>query len=416
VYRKKSLVVSFLTVTVLSVAAPEARADTGDLDASFDGDGVAQIDIFRYPQGTGLAVRPDGSIVVAVGSPWANVFGAMQLLPDGTPDETFGLHGRVRIDLDGRTSATDLLLQSDGKVVVVGFVRKRMLAARFATDGSLDPTFGGDGKVAVRFPDRSALASSAALTPDGKIVLAGTVSRSQSKHKMVLVRLTAQGELDPAFGNDGKVVPPLGSCVCSKAEDVAVTPDGSTVAVGQYDLRAATAMVDVAGALDDSFAGDGARLGRLGLRGEVEATTVALDATTGGIVVAGWGWGNTFEPRGFLTRFGIDGALDPAFQDGSVVITSKINVPGSLAIQTDGSIVVGGGNCCGAGSELFFELGRFSTSGDVDASFGTDGFVFFGFDLAFYPGWAAAALQTDGNIIVAGGREGDRLMMARYLG
>jgi hypothetical protein len=52
----------------------------------------------------------------------------------------------------------------------------------------------------------------------------------------------------------------------------------------------------------------------------------------------------------------------------------------------------------------------------VDASFGTGGFVFFGFDLAFYLGWAAAALQTDGNIIVAGGREGDRLMMARYLG
>jgi uncharacterized delta-60 repeat protein len=301
-----------ITVLILVVTAPEARAVAGGLDASFDGDGVAQINVFRYPQGTGLAVQPDGSIVVAVGSPWANVFGTMRLLSDGTPDDTFGLHGRVRIDLDGRTSATDLLLQSDGKVVVVGFVRKRMLAARFATDGSLDATFGGDGKVAVRFPDRSALASSAALTPDGKIVLAGTVSRSQSKHKMVLVRLTAQGELDPAFGTDGKVVPPIGSCVCSKAEDVAVTPDGSTVAVGQYDRRTATVMVDVAGVLEDSFAGDGARLGRLGLRGDVGATAVELDATTGGIVVAGWGWGNTFEPRGFLTRFSIDGALDPA--------------------------------------------------------------------------------------------------------
>jgi uncharacterized delta-60 repeat protein len=414
--RIKSFFISLLGVTVLVMTAPEARAAAGDLDTSFDGNGIAQIDVFRYPQGTGLAVLPDGSIVVAVGSPWANVFGAMRLLPDGTPDETFGLHGRVRIDLDGRASATDLLLQSDGKVVVVGFVRKRMLAARFATDGSFDPTFGGDGKVAVRFPGRSALASSAALTPDGKIVLAGTVSRSRSKHKMVLVRLTARGELDTAFGNDGKVVPPLGSCACSKAEDVAVMPGGSTVVVGQYDQRTATVMVDVAGALDDSFAGDGARLGKLGLRGEVGATTVALDATTGGIVVAGWGWGNTFEPRGFLTRFTIDGALDPSFQDGSVVITSKINVPGSLAIQSDGGIVVGGGNCCGAGSELFFELGRFSTSGDVDASFGTHGSVFFGFDLALYPGWAAAALQADGNIIVTGGREGDRLMMARYLG
>lgn len=154
-YRKKSLFVSFLTVTVLMVAAHEARADAGDLDASFDGDGVAQIDVFRYPQGTGLAVQPDGSIVVAVGSPWANVFGAMQLLPDGSPDDTFGLHGRARIDLDGRTSATDLLLQSDGKVVIVGFVRKRMLAVRFAIDGSLDATFGGNGKVAVGFPGSS---------------------------------------------------------------------------------------------------------------------------------------------------------------------------------------------------------------------------------------------------------------------
>jgi uncharacterized delta-60 repeat protein len=291
-----------------------------------------------------------------------------------------------------------------------------MFAARFDTDGSLDPTFGGDGTVAVRFPDRSALASSAALTTDGKIVLAGTVSRSERKHKMVLVRLTEQGELDPAFGNDGMVVPQLGSCVCSRAEDVEVTPGGSTVVVGQYDGRAATVIVDVAGALDASFAGDGTRLGKLGLKGQVEATTVALDPLTGGIVVAGWGWGNTFEPRGFLTRFGIDGAIDPTFQDGSVVITRRINMPGSLAILAEGSIVLAGSNCCGAGSELFFELGRFTTSGDVDASFGTDGFVFFGFDLAFYPGWAGAALQADGNILVTGGREGNRLMMARYLG
>src|SRR3954467_14836865 len=172
--RIKSFFISLLGVTVLVMTAPEARAAAGGLDTSFDGNGSAQIDVFRYPQGTGLAVLPDGSIVVAVGSPWANVFGAMRLLPDGTPDETFGLHGRVRIDLDGRASATDLLLQSDGKVVVVGFVRKRMLAARFTTDGSLDATFGGDGKVAVRFPDRSALTSSAAVTPEGKFILAGT--------------------------------------------------------------------------------------------------------------------------------------------------------------------------------------------------------------------------------------------------
>src|SRR3954452_10598507 len=144
--RIKSFFISLLGVTFLVVTAPGASAAAGDLDTSFDADGIAQIDVFRYPQGTGLAVQPDGSIVVAVGSPWANVFGAMQLLPNGTPDDTFGVHGRVRIDLDGRTSATDLLLQSDGKVVVVGFVRKRMLAARFTTDGSLDATFGEDGK------------------------------------------------------------------------------------------------------------------------------------------------------------------------------------------------------------------------------------------------------------------------------
>jgi uncharacterized delta-60 repeat protein len=138
--RSKALVTSVLVAAAVVLPAAEARAASGDLDTSFDTDGIAQINVFKYPQGTGLAVQPDGSIVIGVGSPWANVFGAMRLLPDGTPDTTFSGNGRVQIDLPGPTSATDLLLQADGKIVVAGFAEKRMVVARFAGDGTLDGT------------------------------------------------------------------------------------------------------------------------------------------------------------------------------------------------------------------------------------------------------------------------------------
>jgi uncharacterized delta-60 repeat protein len=400
---------------ILVVAAIPVLASPGDLDVTFGGDGKVEMDVFRFPQGTGLAVQPDDKLVVAVGSSASDLFAVMRFLPDGTPDASFGHQGRVRTAMAGISSATDLVLQPDGKILVAGSSGNRMGVVRYLTDGSLDRTFAGDGKAFVSISDRSVVGAALALTPRGSIIVAGSVSRTEGKPMFAIVRLTQDGSIDPTFSGDGRFVRPLAKrCICSFATDVEVAGDGSIVAVGSAAQRAAILILRRNGILDPSFAQDGMRLTRLGSEGEVRASGVAL-TTSGDVMVTGWS-SSSLALLGFVARLTRDGPIDPAFSGDGIARLSEIAFPGSLAIQPNGRVAVAGAACCGGGSELTFALGRLTATGRRDLTFGADGFVTLEpFELALFPGWAAAALQPDGRIVVTGGLEFDGLLLARYL-
>jgi uncharacterized delta-60 repeat protein len=75
-------------------------------------------------------------------------------------------------------SANKVLLQSDGKIVTVGYANTEdsdsdFLLARLTTRGSLDSTFGVGGKVRTSFGDLNGGANGAVLQADGKIVAVG---------------------------------------------------------------------------------------------------------------------------------------------------------------------------------------------------------------------------------------------------
>jgi uncharacterized delta-60 repeat protein len=75
-----------------------------------------------------------------------------------------------------------------------------------AAPGDLDASFGGDGKVTTKFPFAYLGAGSASvgIQADGKIVVAG--SAGNRNHRFAVVRYNANGTLDTTFGGDGKVV------------------------------------------------------------------------------------------------------------------------------------------------------------------------------------------------------------------
>jgi uncharacterized delta-60 repeat protein len=99
--------------------------------------------------------------------------------PDGTLDTTFGTDGLVLIDFGSfAQSAYAVLIQSDGKIITVGYPNTEsddsdFLLARCNPDGSLDPSFGVGGKVRTSLGDLNSGAYGAVLQPDGKIVAAG---------------------------------------------------------------------------------------------------------------------------------------------------------------------------------------------------------------------------------------------------
>jgi uncharacterized delta-60 repeat protein len=88
----------------------------------------------------------------------------------GAPDPDFGNNGTVRTDfgLDGWAQPTDLALQSDGKLVLVGQVQGTIALERFEATGAPDISFGTAGLATLPF---SAVAL--AIQPDNKIVVAG---------------------------------------------------------------------------------------------------------------------------------------------------------------------------------------------------------------------------------------------------
>jgi uncharacterized delta-60 repeat protein len=100
--------------------------------------------------------------------------------------------------------AVDVEISRKGIVVAgtVGpFDDARIVVARYGELGKLDPTFGSDGIVVVDFP-AGAIAEGLALQPNGRMVVAGSTSRSDG-WRFALARLMSDGSLDPTFGGDG---------------------------------------------------------------------------------------------------------------------------------------------------------------------------------------------------------------------
>src|SRR5687768_8077944 len=76
---------------------------------------------------------------------------ASALAADGSLDPTFGTGGKVMTDFGSTDEGLAVALQSDGKIVVVGKSYDGsnfdFALARYNSDGSLDTTFGTNGRV-----------------------------------------------------------------------------------------------------------------------------------------------------------------------------------------------------------------------------------------------------------------------------
>lgn len=168
-----------------------ARYNTdGSLDLSFDTDGKK-----IHPVGTNndevrsLIVQPDGKLVVAGLSDDGTMsdFVLVRYNVDGSFDPGFSSDGIVTTNIGSGSTydvAYSLVLQSDGKIVAAGFTNNSLnddiALTRYTTDGSLDLSFDGDGKVTTSagMPDSRAYA--VAIQTDGKIVAAGYSSNGSN--------------------------------------------------------------------------------------------------------------------------------------------------------------------------------------------------------------------------------------------
>ena len=167
-----------------------ARYDTsGLLDPGFGGDGKVRTDFFPgFDSAWSVGVQADQKIVAAGQGGRKRGVAVARYNADGTLDTGgFSGDGKIVVNVtDSLDYADDLALQADGKIVLAGSTRfldfggpdSKFLVVRLDTDGSLDPSFGGDGRVTTDFgPGRDGAFNLAIQPMDGRIVVAGFSGR-----------------------------------------------------------------------------------------------------------------------------------------------------------------------------------------------------------------------------------------------
>jgi uncharacterized delta-60 repeat protein len=243
--------------------------------------------------------------------------------------------------------------------------------ATAARPGTLDESFGGDGRVETRVAGGRPAVAGIEARRDGKLLLAGTVGNRE----VVLIRYRRDGTLDKRFGHKG--VRSLAFDRDVVANDVALDARGRLLMVGALGAygpgRAALVLrFDPAGRLDSSFDGDGIDLVDFGGAGGDEATAVALQANSRIAIAARI----NASDRGDLgvARLNADGAVDESFGDrGFVRMTPNDGgdhfIPVAIGTQADGAVVIGANHATAMGPNAPFAV-RLLSDGSPDAAFG----------------------------------------------
>ncbi|MBS0432929.1 MAG: hypothetical protein JSS21_11080 [Proteobacteria bacterium] len=189
-----------------------------------------------------VLLRPDGRIVAvgsALDPVSFYDFAAARYLPNGQLDTTFGTGGKVRTDFgnDGFDRAYSAALQPDGRIVAAGFAilqnggHENFAIARYGANGALDTSFNGDGLKQVSFGSCCQEAHRVLLQGDGKLVVVGYPNSESSDSDFTLARLNSDGSLDATFGRGGRVRTSFGD-LNGGANGAVLQPDGMIVAVG----------------------------------------------------------------------------------------------------------------------------------------------------------------------------------------
>ena len=390
-----------LAALTSAIGARGAGAVAGDLDPSFGTGGKVTFDFGTTTnRAFAVAMQPDEKVVV-VGSAGSFDYAIARLLPNGGLDPSFGDGGKVRAHPgEGFDEAFAVVIQADEKVVVAGAAGCGDFGiVRYLPDGRLDPEFGGGGVVTTDF-GACDQAFAMALQRDGKIIAAG-MTMSPFVRDLALARYLPNGELDPTFGNGGRITTDFGGD--DRAIAIAIDGDGRIVVAGAGgpfgDFALARYLAD--GSLDPAFGEGGLVLTDFGSYDAAEGLAIQED---GGIVAAGPGNG-----RFGFARYLPDGSLDPTFGQGgkTTILFAGDNSEAAhdVALQADGKIVAAGFAFRNFGS--YFAIARLDRNGVLDPRFGNGGLVMTSFtgeqDNAVADG---IAIQSDGKIIAAGGAGG----------
>lgn len=226
----------------------------GIIDSSFQKIGYALYKYSDTTRVTSIAIENDQSILVGGAVQHSNSFTQFYVahfFNNGDIDSSFGINGRQVTSFDNRAYAYSMTLQPDGRIILAGNGSKGLGLIRYKANGSLDSTFGDNGKVDQILGNMGADARSIALQSDGKIVVCGFIGG------FGVARFKQNGMLDSTFGTNGYSQIIFGSNYESTANSILVQPNQQIIVSGidneGLNQNFAIAKFNSNGLLDSSF-------------------------------------------------------------------------------------------------------------------------------------------------------------------
>jgi len=339
---------------------------------------------------------------------------ATTLHAGGDPDPGFGANGKVVVDLGTATYMSQYGLARDAanNLYIAGSIAdeagddSNFVVVKLDANGMLVTAFGDGGRKAVDFGGDD-VAEVVLVDANGNVLLAG-YSDASGSDEFAVAKLDANGALVDGFGDGGKRLYAFGgtsSAVFAATIDGAgkVLLAGTSNVLGTYDF-AVTRIDPDSGAIDALFGDDGLALVGVGV-GTDDVNDIAIDVN-GDIVVAGSMLTDGFRGDIAAIKLDADGHLVTGFGNGGKVTRdiSEYEFGFALALSIDGSIVVAGQS----GAQVFrgnIVIGKWTSDGDPDASFGDAGALIVDIDPLSGTNVDAAydlAFDAAGNLYVAG--------------
>jgi uncharacterized delta-60 repeat protein len=154
---------------------------------------------------------------------------------NGTFDSTFGFGGKTITQYESSSGAHDMSIQKDGKIIVTGATFSGKLdtyLARYNQNGTLDSSFGNNGKVINSFSSGDDVSQSLVIQSDDKVVIGGYEdTHSPTGVDFVFRRFDRSGALDSTFGNNGSFVFSIGQGY-DQLQSIVLQDDGKIISAG----------------------------------------------------------------------------------------------------------------------------------------------------------------------------------------
>jgi uncharacterized delta-60 repeat protein len=336
-----------------------------------------------------------------------------------TLDGTFGIGGKK---IESMVAGDDIIistkLQSNGKIVVAGSLtyspNGNIILSRFNIDGSLDNSFGINGKILTSLINEVPFNSSLKIQSDDKILITASLFNSSSNFDFATSRYNSNGSIDTSFGINGTVTTDLGNLTSDFANAIEIQSDNKIVVSGttminfQSDFAVVRYLPN--GILDTTFGNNGTftcNIGSFNTTPTSNESSRCIKFSSDGKIYIG-GSTNAQEILSDAYNFAIirlnnNGSLDNSFGVGGKVITdfSRNENFFKLDLTNDNKLIVSGSSQTYQQQQPASNktaIAKYQENGDLDISFGINGKLLLDVDGIIYD----FIIQPDNKILGCG--------------